>query len=57
MRKKWSCGFGLKDLAFVFEHERRHREMKARFDRRRKLKENLACDYSINRDYQRKEGK
>ena len=55
MRKKWSCGFSLKDLAFVFEHARRHREMKARFDRRRKLKENLACDYSINRDYQRKE--
>ena len=55
MRKKWSCGFSLNDLAFVVEHARRHREMKARFDRRRKLKENLACDYSINRDYQRKE--
>ena len=38
MRKKWSCGFSLKDLAFVFEHERRHREAEARFKRREELK-------------------
>jgi hypothetical protein len=47
MRKKWSCGFGLKDLAFMFEHERRHREAEARFKRREELKR-IARDFAVN---------
>ena len=47
MRKKWSCGFSLKDLAFVFEHERRHREAEARFKRREELKR-IARDFAVN---------
>ena len=56
MRKKWSCGFGLKELAFMFEHERRWREMEARLKRR---KENIAHDYVVNAEIEkiRKEGK
>tara|TARA_R100000322_G_scaffold48863_1_gene30781 strand:+ start:516 stop:692 length:177 start_codon:yes stop_codon:yes gene_type:complete len=57
MRKKWSCGFGLKDLAFMFEHERRHREAEARFKRREELKR-IAHDYVVNAEIEkiRKEG-
>jgi|TARA_Y100000114_G_scaffold108883_1_gene102280 hypothetical protein len=57
MRKKWSCGFGLKHLAFMFEHERRHREAEARFKRREELKR-IAHDYVVNAEIEkiRKEG-
>jgi len=53
MRKKWSCGFGLKDLAFMFEHERRWREMEARLKRRKQLKENIAHDYVVNAEIEK----
>lgn len=49
MKKKWSCGFGLKDLAFMFEHERRWREMEARLKR----KENIAHDYVVNAEIEK----
>jgi hypothetical protein len=47
--------FTYQQLVWMREHERRHQDTGARFERKRKLKESLACDYSINRDFQKKE--
>ena len=48
MRKKWSCGFGLKQLAFMFEHERRHREAEARSKRRKEELKRVSRDFVVN---------
>jgi hypothetical protein len=58
MRKKWSCGFGLKHLAFMFEHERRHREAEARLKRRQEELERNSRDFVVNPEIEkiRKEG-
>jgi len=58
MRKKWSCGFGLKHLAFMFEHERRWRELEARLKRRQEELERNSRDFVVNPEIEkiRKEG-
>jgi len=58
MRKKWSCGFGLKNLAFMFEHERRWRELEARLKRRQEELERNSRDFVVNPEIEkiRKEG-